>query len=108
MPRNSKHARELDERNGNTRWQDAEGVEISQLMDYDFAKDYGKGSVPDGYQKIRCHMVYAVKHDGRHKARFVAGGHLTKGPESSVYSSVVNIRSLRIVLMVGDLNGFEV
>ena len=29
VPRNSKHARELDERNGNTRWQDAEGVEIS-------------------------------------------------------------------------------
>ena len=52
-------------------------------------------------------MVYAVKHDGRHKARFVAGGHLTKDPESSVYSSVVNIRSLRIILLAAELNDLE-
>ena len=35
-------------------------------------------------------MIYAVKHDGRHKARFVAGGHLTKEPEEIVYSSVLD------------------
>ena len=48
-----------------------------------------------------------VKHDGRHKARFVAGGHLTKDPEDSVYSSVVSIRSLRIVLLAAELNKLE-
>ena len=48
-----------------------------------------------------------MKHDGRHKARFVAGGHLTKDPESSVYSSVVNIRSLRIILLAAELNDLE-
>ena len=35
---------------------------------------------PDGYQKIRVHLIFAVKHDGRHKARLVAGGHLTPDP----------------------------
>ena len=32
------------------------------------------------YTKIRVHMVYDVKHDGGHKARLVAGDHLTKIP----------------------------
>ncbi len=52
-------------------------------------------------------MIYAVKHDGRHKARFVAGGHLTKEPEESVCSSVVSLRSLRIIILTAELNGLE-
>ena len=52
-------------------------------------------------------MIYAVKHDGRHKARFVAGGHLTKEPEESVYSSVISLRSLRIIILAAKLNGLE-
>ena len=52
-------------------------------------------------------MIYAVKHDGRHKARFVAGGHLTPEPEDSVYSGVVSNRSLRIVLLAAELNGLQ-
>jgi hypothetical protein len=33
-------------------------------------------------KKIRVHLIYAVKHDGRHKARLVAGGHLTETPST--------------------------
>ena len=28
-------------------------------------------NAPAGYQKIRVHLVFAVKYDGRHKARLV-------------------------------------
>jgi hypothetical protein len=35
--------------------------------------------------------VFDVKHDGRHKARYVAGGHLTDVPNESVYSGVVSL-----------------
>jgi len=49
---------------------------------------------PPGYQKIRVHMIYDVKHDGRHKARLVADGHLTGIPVESVYSGVVSLKSL--------------
>ena len=52
-------------------------------------------------------MIYAVKHDGRHKARYVAGGHLTKEPEESVYSSVVYLRSLCIIILAAEQNKFE-
>ena len=45
----------------------------------------------------------AVKHDGRHKARLVAGGHLTPDPIESIYSGVVSIRSLRLVMVLAKL-----
>ncbi len=95
-------------KNGNTRWVDSEQLELKQLFDYEFAKDIGYGDRKlTGYTKIRCWMIYAVKHDGRHKARFVAGGHLTKEPEESVYSSVVSLRSLHIIILAAELNGLE-
>jgi hypothetical protein len=35
--------------------------------------------------------VFDVKHDGCHKACYVAGGHLTNVPNASVYSGVVSL-----------------
>ena len=60
------------------------------------------------YKKIRVHLVYDVKHDGRHKARLVAGGHLTDVPMESVYSGVVLLCGLCIVLCLAKLNDLQV
>ena len=85
VPRNHEQAVELDKRNGNTKWQDAEALEISQHAEYETFFDKGKDALPPpGYKKITCHMVYNVRHDGRHKARLVADGHLTDTPVESV------------------------
>jgi hypothetical protein len=47
---------------------------MRQLLEYNTFVDQGKGgNAPDGYNKIRCHMIYDVKHDGRHKAIPAAG-----------------------------------
>ena len=79
------------------------------MDDYHTFFDKGKyGIPPAGYKKIRCHMIYDVKHDGRHKARLVAGGHLTDVPIESVYSSVVSLKGLRLVVFLAELNGIEV
>jgi hypothetical protein len=108
VPRNSNEARMLDKKNGNTKWQDAEKKELEQLYEYKTFEDKGKGAAaPSGYQKIRVHFVYAVKHDLRHKARLVAGGHLTPTPEHGSYSGVVSLRSLRIALLIGEVNGLN-
>ena len=53
------------------------------------------------------HLVFDVKYDGRHKARLVAGGHLTDDPIESVYSSVVSLRSLRLVIFLAELNQLD-
>ena len=61
----------LDKENGNTHWQDAMDLELTQIHEYKVFKDTGKAQfhngkvvIPDGFQKIRVHFVYVVKHDG--------------------------------------------
>ena len=90
-------------------------LELTQIHEYKVFKDTGKAQfhngkvvTPDGFQKIRVHFVYAVKHDGRFKARLVADGHLTKEPVESIYSGVVSLRSLRMVVFLSQLNNLEI
>eukprot|EP00934_Nitzschia_sp_Nitz4_P004870 Nitzschia sp. Nitz4//scaffold568_size2940//117//1099//NITZ4_009282-RA/size2940-snap-gene-0.0-mRNA-1//-1//CDS//3329554638//4860//frame0 len=108
VPRNHRVAVELDEKNGNTKWQDAEKQYLQQLYEYSTFKDIGHKSrtgVPSGYKQIRVHFVYATKHDGRFKVRLVARGHLTDTPLQSVYSGVVSTRNMHTIVFLAELNG---
>ena len=108
VPRNHEEAVRIDEKFGNTRWQDAEKLEIAQLLEYNTFVDKGLGApIPEGFQKIPTHFVYDVKHCGRHKARVVAGGHRTEVPVDSVYSGVVSLAGVRIVTLLAELNDME-
>ena len=108
VPRNHEQAMELDRKNGNTKWRDSEILELSQVLDYGTFNDMGKYvRAPAGYKKIKVHFVYAVKHDGRHKSRLVAGGHMTATPIDSVYSSVVSLRGVRMIVFLAELNDLE-
>ena len=108
VPQNYAHAIQLDEQAGNTKWQDATKLEMSQLDEYNVFIDLGKGGKPPrDYKKIKVHLVFDVKHDGRHKVRCVADGHLTDIPVDSVYSGVVSLRGLRIMLFLAELNQLE-
>ena len=115
VPKDYNDAIRLDKENSNTHWQDAMDLELTQIHEYKVFKDTGKAQfhngkvvTPDGFQKIRVHFVYAVKHDGRFKARLVADGHLTKEPVESIYSGVVSLRSLRMVVFLSQLNDLEI
>ena len=115
VPRDYNDAMRLDKENGNTHWQDAMDLELTQIHEYKVFRDTGKAKfhngkvvTPDGFQKIRVHFVYAVKQDGRFKARLVADGHLTKEPVESIYSGVVSLRSLRMVVFLSQLNNLEI
>jgi hypothetical protein len=97
IPCNYDEAMQFDLKNGNTLWREATNLEMSQLAEYDTFRDLGhKDTAPPqtGYKKIRTHLVYDCKHDGRHKARMVADGHLTDIPLESVYSGVISLRVL--------------
>ena len=48
-----------------------------------------------------------MKHDGRHKARLVADGHLTDVPLESVYSGVVSLKGFHLCVFPAKLNGME-
>ena len=49
---------------------------------------------------MRVHFVYDVKHDDRHKARYVADGHNMDISLESVHSGLVTIRGLRMVIFL--------
>ena len=62
---------------------------------------------PKGYHRMKVHLVFAGKFDGRHKARLVADGHLTPEPLERIYSGVVSLRNLRLVIFLGKLNHLD-
>ena len=64
-------------------------------------------NAPPNHQKIGVSLIFAVKHDGRHKARLVADGSLTPEPVENIYSGVVSQRHLRLVIFLGELNNLE-
>ena len=91
-----KHALELDKINGNSGWYDATKKELDQINEYQVFIDHGIAKydpkskritrAPQRYQKMKIHLVYACKHNQFHKARLVAGGHITPDPIDSIYS----------------------
>ena len=106
IPRNIKEARMMDMEVGNRRWQEACDLEIIKLHQYHCFKSQGKnGRVPKGFQCIKLIWVFDVKHDLRHRARLVAGGHMTEALKESSYSGVVSLRSLRLCILIAELNG---
>jgi hypothetical protein len=110
VPKTYDQAMKLDAKNGNLKWQEAVETELCQINEYKTFIDKGhhtKTHQPPGYKKIRVHLIFDVKHDGRHKARLVADGHLTDIPLQSVYSGVVSLRGFRLVLFISELNGLE-
>ena len=49
-----------------------------------------------------------MKHDGRYKARLVAGGHMTDPDKEDAYSRVVSLMTLRLALLIGELNKLDI
>ena len=51
--------------------------------------------------------MFAVKHDGCHKAKLVADGHLIRQPVETIYSGGVSLKSLHLVMLLSELNQLE-
>jgi Reverse transcriptase (RNA-dependent DNA polymerase) len=108
VPRNHSQAVKIDEKNGNKRWQEAEELELTAILRYGVFNDIGfRTPGPNGHKKTNLHFVYTVKHNGRYKARLIAGGHLTNMPIDSIYSSVACLRGIQLVMFLAELNGLE-
>ena len=115
IPRNYTEALEFDEANNNSKWYDATKAELDSIHSYQVFQKHEKAiydkqkkviNAPQGYQNIRV-LIFAVKYDGRHKARLVADRHLTPEPVESIYSGVVSLRNLKLVIFLGKLNNLD-
>ena len=116
IPRNYMEAMQFDFENRNSKWYDAIKLEMESMSEYKVFKKWDKAILdkhkkvmnpPKGYHRIKVHLVFALKFDGRHKARLVADGHLTPEPIENIYSGVVSLRNLRLVIFLGKLNHLE-
>ena len=86
---------QFDTENKNSKWYDAIKLEMESMQEYLVFKKWDTAILdkhkrvmnpPKGYHKNKVHLVFAVKFDGRHKARLVADGHLTPEPIENIYS----------------------
>jgi hypothetical protein len=109
LPTDQNHALRIDKEIDNHVWDLSIGIEMDQIAEYNTFHNMGRGAQPPGdHQRIRVHFIFDVKHDLRQKSRLVAGGHMTAPPKDSVYSEVVTLRSLRLCMFLGELNGLDV
>ena len=100
IPWNVEEARAFDTRNGNTLWQDAIKKEYDNVkVVFKLLKD--RETVLPTFQEITCHLIFEVKFDLRRKARFVAGGHLTKPLSTTTYSCIISQESIQIGFSCG-------
>ena len=100
----------MDELNGNTKWQDAILVELKKLYEeYScFKVVKTKGEIPEGYKYIPLLWAFAVKFDGRHRARCVAGGHITADLDADLYSGSVDLETVRMGFVTAVLQMFKI
>ena len=76
-------------------------MEVNKLKEYDVFEAMVEGArAPDGYSRIPLYWVFDAKHDFRHQARIVAGGHVAHIPDDSPSSSVVSLKGVRILLFL--------
>jgi hypothetical protein len=89
LPKTVEDALALNRKNDNNIWK----LAIEKLMknvqpEFNFL-DQGD-CAPNGYQKIKLHMIFDVQIDFTRKARLVDGVHMIDTPASITYSSVVS------------------
>ena len=108
LPFNVKDAYALDKANGNSKWADAIAKELAELQLYDSFQVLSRGEkAPKGYQFVPMHMVFDVKYDGQHKARYVMNGNVTP-VANDVYAPVASLEIIRILLLIAIMNGLDV
>ena len=107
VPTNLREAKEIDEENGNTLWQDALAKEMFEvgvafkILDND-------ENMPVGYTLSSGHIIWDIKMDFTRKARWVKDGHRTPDLEDSKYAGVVSRESVRIMLTYAALHDLPV
>jgi hypothetical protein len=108
IPRNPSHAALLDKVNNNTLWADASKKELDSINKHEVFRLTTKDDDMRNYKRIPYQLIFDCKHDGRRKARLVAGGHMTDPPAEDVYSGVVGMDTVRLAFAVGAMQGLDV
>ena len=90
LPKTVEEANEIGKATGTFLWRDVIELEMKNVwLAFDVLLD-GVAPLSD-HQYLKCHMIFDVKmEDFCCKARLIAGGHMTKAPETLTYASIVS------------------
>jgi Reverse transcriptase (RNA-dependent DNA polymerase) len=106
LPKNVREAYLIDLEYKTEKWAEAIRKEIETLLDKQCFRILEAGEAPPkGYFKIPLLWIFAVKHDGRHRARCVGGGHVTPNLTMDMYSGSVALESVRVVFVIAAKTG---
>ena len=109
IPRNTKHALELDTANGNNLWRESIDKELQMINQFQTFRRLKEGErLSSDYKRVPYFIVYANKFDGRRKARLVANGSQTNIDTEEVYSGVVGMETVRFGFLMAEMNGLKV
>ena len=108
IPRSPIHAKLLDMKNGNNSWNEANKKEMKSINEHQVFRLATPKDDMRQYKRIPYQIIYACKHDGRRKARLVAGGHMTAPPTQDIYSGVVGMDTMRLAFAVGAMQKLDV
>ena len=94
IPTSYKEAFDFDKQNNNTKWADATREEMDSIKEQQVFTKHQRVkwdsshkriiNAPPNHQMIRVNLIFAVTHDGRHKARLLADGSLTPEPVENI------------------------
>jgi hypothetical protein len=107
LPTLIRNAIKIDQKNGNTLWQDALLKEMGNVcIAFEIL---GPGvKAPPGWQKASGHLIFDVKMDFTRKARWVKDGHKTPDSATSSFAGVISRDSICIALTHAALLGLPV
>ena len=108
IPCTVQEALKLDRINGNNLWEEAIIKELAQIVDFDTFRVVPDGEPLPGFKCIPYRIIFAIKFDGRRKARLVVEGHLTQVPKEDCYSPVVGMDGVRLGFMISRNNNLLV
>jgi hypothetical protein len=109
IPRNVKHALELDKANGNHLWRESMDKEMEQINEFQTFRRLKRGEIlSPAYKRIPYFIVFANKFDGRRKARLVANGSRCNIDAEESYSEVVGMETVWLGFLLAEMNGLKV
>ena len=110
IPRNVKHAYDLDKENDNSFWKDAMEKEINSLLKMNVFQFHPSNYLVKGGRMTICTSTYdfTVKHDLRRKARLVNGGHVTDASMYDSYAATIHTENIRLLLHIVASNNLNI
>ena len=102
-----REAYQIDKENKNTYWTDTIKAKMDNIrVGFDIL-ELGQRFEP-GQTYVYCYMIFEVKMNFRHKARYVANGARTPDLTTTSYAGVVSRESIRIVFTLDALNELDI